>query len=516
MIEVDSVPAGPGCYLFKDSSNRIIYVGKAKNLKKRVKSYFKKNDLDPKTRSLIDVIREVDFIVTDNEVEALILENNLIKRYQPKYNIDLKDSKNYAYLNLTDEDYPSLLVARKKTGKGRLYGPFVSAQERDHVRYVLNKTFGFRKCRRMPKKACLREHIKLCSAPCSGKISREDYNKNVEKAGLILSGRTGELIKQMELEMKEVSLRNKFERALELREQIAAIKRLGESQKVDRQKQFNEDIINFVVGDGRVYLLLFNIHKGILRDKEEFSFDYSPDFFEEFLTQYYSLYDVPRELIIPQKVEEAVVDFLELKRKGKVRVTIPKRGEKIKLLQLVKKNVEISFFGDQSKLEALRETLGLEKTPYVIECFDISHLSGTSTVGSMVQFRNARPDKNGYRRFKIKTVEGIADTAAIGEVVRRRYYRLKKERTAYPDLVIIDGGAGQLNAALKALDGLDLEIPVIAIAKRFESLYIPGLVLPVRLDDRDPSLHFIREIRDEAHRFAIKYQRLLRGKELLR
>jgi excinuclease ABC subunit C len=219
---------------------------------------------------------------------------------------------------------------------------------------------------------------------------------------------------------------------------------------------------------------------------------------------------VPRELIIPQKVEEAVVDFLELKRKGKVRVTIPKRGEKRKLLELVKKNVEISFFGDQSKLEALRETLGLEKTPHVIECFDISHLSGTSTVGSMVQFRNARPG------FKIKTVEGIADTAAIGEVVRRRYYRLKKERTAYPDLVIIDGGAGQLNAALKALDGLDLEIPVIAIAKRFESLYIPGLVLPVRLDDRDPSLHFIREIRDEAHRFAIKYQRLLRGKELLR
>jgi excinuclease ABC subunit C len=428
----------------------------------------------------------------------------------------LKDSKNYAYLHLTEEAFPRLLIARKKVGKGRFFGPFVSASQRDHVRFVLNKTFGLRRCRRMPKKACLRSHINLCTTPCTSRISKIDYNSRVQKVKLILKGRTKQLIKELEQEMALASGGMNFEKALEIRNQITSLNRLSQEQKVDRQKSHDEVIINFIVRGGKVYLLLFNIYKGTLGTKEEFSFDYSLDFFEEFLVQYYSENNVPKELILPKKVDASVKEFLEVKKGSRVEITIPKRGAKKQLLELVKKNIEITFFGDLSKLDELRDALGLEERPVVIECFDISHLSGTSTVGSMVQFRDARPDKNNYRRFKIKTVEGIADTAAIGEVVRRRYYRLKKEGSRLPNLIIIDGGAGQLNAALKALQALELKVPVIAVAKRFEDIYLPGHVLPIKLDRNDRALRFIQEIRDEAHRFAIKYHKLLRAKEFIR
>ena len=516
MIDLDSIPVDSGCYLFKDKSGSIIYIGKAKNLRKRVASYFQKPSLDPKTERLVEKIESLDFIATDSEVEALILENNLIKRNQPKYNIDLKDSKNYAYLQITDEDFPRLLIARKKTGKGRFYGPFVSGRERDHIRYVLNKTFGFRRCRRMPKKPCLRYHIKLCSTPCTGKISVADYNSRVEKAKLILKGKTKKLIPMLEAEMKSASDTLNFERARELRDQIDAISNLSKRQLVDRQRRHDEDIISFALHGDKVHLLLFNIYLGTLTNKEEYTFDETPDFFEEFLVQYYSDRAVPKELILPRPVGESIALFLEQRRREKVRVTVPKRGVKKDLLRLVDKNIELTFFGDHSKLEELRDALGLVETPNVIECFDISHLSGTSTVGSMVQYREARPDKSNYRRFKIRTVEGIADTDAISEVVGRRYYRLKKEGSELPNLIIIDGGAGQLNAAMGALNRLETKIPVIAIAKKFEDIYIPGHNQPLRLGRKDRALLFIREIRDEAHRFAIKYNRLLRKKEMIK
>ncbi|MFQ5888263.1 MAG: excinuclease ABC subunit UvrC, partial [Candidatus Hydrothermarchaeales archaeon] len=491
MIGLDSAPNNPGCYLFKDGFEKIIYVGKAKNLKKRVGTYFQKKDLDPKTQVLVENIDSVDFIVTDNEVEALILENTLIKRHQPKYNINLKDSKNYAYIQLTSEDFPRLLVARRKSEKGRFFGPFVSGQERDYILSVLNKIFQLKTCRRMPKKPCLRYHISLCTAPCAGYISKADYGRRIEMARLVLNGKIKDLLASMDRKMVGYSNNLNFERALVLRNQINALSALSERQKMERQRRYDEDIINYLVKEGRVYLILFNIYKGTLTNKKEFTFDLSPEFFEEFLVQYYSENDVPSELILSKKMDGSVVKFLETKKKGKMRITVPKKGAKKELLDLVAKNIEISFFGDMTKLGALREALGLEETPHVIECFDISHLSGTSTVGSMVQFRNGRPDKSNYRRFKIKTVEGIADTAAISEVVRRRYYRLKKEGSDLPNLIVIDGGAGQLNAALKVLKNLSLSIPVVAIAKRFESIYLPGQVLPIKLDKKNKALQFI-------------------------
>lgn len=506
----ENIPAEPGCYLYKDKTGKVIYVGKARNLKKRVSSYFNRK-LDKKTNNLVSQIRKTDFIVTSSEVEALILENNLIKKCQPKYNINLKDSKRYAYIEVTTEDFPRLLLARKKRDKGKFYGPFVSAAERDYVMEVLRKVFALRTCRKMPKKTCLRFHIKLCDAPCIGRISCAEYAKRMRKVEYVLKGQTHELIEELEDEMKKYSSEKMFENAIVVRNQINALTRMQERQLMELQKRYNEDVLNFTIKSGKVYLMLFNIYKGMLLNKQEFSFEYMEHFLEEFLVQYYSDNSERKELIMPIELDDGLKDYL----KGKViKVVKPKIGNKKKLLELVSKNIETTFFGNMQKIDELQKKLKLNDCPNVIECFDISHLSGTSTVGSMAQFRNGIPDKSNYRRFRIRSVKGIDDFAAIGEVVRRRYSRLKKESALMPDLVVIDGGKGQLSSALEQLRKLELKIPMISIAKRFEEIYFPGLAYPVRLKDRDKALLFLREIRDEAHRFAIKYNRLLRKKKL--
>ncbi len=514
MIDVQSLPPNPGCYLFRNNQKQIIYIGKAKNLRKRVKSYFQKKDQDPKTYSLITAIDSVEFFITDTEVEAFILENTLIKKHQPKYNINLKDAKTYAFIELTAEQYPRLLIARQKQGNGTYFGPFVSAAERDHVLQYLNRTFALRTCRKLPKKACLRYHLQLCAAPCIGAITYEEYDRRVRNVRLILSGKSTELLKKLRQEMTQKSQILHFEDALLLRNQITAIQHLQEHQKMQQRSTYDQDIINYQIKDGIVYLMLFNIYKGTLSTKNEYVFDCSPDFFDEFIVQYYSENQIPSEVIVPQRPSESLALFLTQKRKKKVRLIVPKKGIKNQLLKLVEKNIEITFFGDVSKVEALQHQLNLQEPPQVIECFDISHLSGTSMVGSMVQFRNGKPDKTNYRRFRIRTVEGIDDVAAIAEVVRRRYQRLQQEHAAFPQLIVIDGGIGQLNSAIQELDRIGLKIPLLSIAKQFEELYLPGQSQPLRLEKKDKALLFIREIRDEAHRFAIAYNRLLRKKEV--
>ncbi len=514
MFDVTALPTNPGCYLFRDTDKKIIYVGKAKNLRKRVKSYFQKRDVDPKTRCLIDSFDSVEFFVTDTEVEALILENTLIKKHQPKYNINLKDAKTYAFIQLTNEEFPRLVIARQKRGDGRFYGPFVNAQERDYVYQFLNRTFSLRTCKKMPKKPCLRYHIRLCDAPCGGLISKDEYANKIISAQLILSGKSRELIKKMDLTMKEQSEQLEFEKALILRNQKMAIQHLQEHQNMQRQQTYDEDIINYMMQEGTVYLMLFTIYKGTLSNKNEYVFEYNDEFLEEFIVQYYSENPVPKEVIVPNKLTESIISFLEQKRKKRVHVLVPKKGAKKQLLDLVKKNIEISFFADITKVDELQKRLQLQETPFVIECFDISHLSGTSTVGSMVQFRKGKPDKSNYRRFRIRTVVGVDDVAAIAEVVRRRYTRLKQEHAEMPHLVIIDGGRGQLNSTVHELEKLDVKIPVISIAKQFEEIYLPGSSQPVRLAKKEKALLFIQEIRDEAHRFAISYNRLLRRKKL--
>jgi excinuclease ABC subunit C len=514
MRDITSLPQNPGCYLFRDSERMVIYVGKAKNLRKRVKSYFQKKNLDSKTRSLVQGVDSVDFFVTDTEVEALILENTLIKKHQPKYNINLKDAKTYAFIQLTDEEFPRLCIARQKQETGKYFGPFVSALERDHVLQFLNRTFRLRTCKKLPKKSCLRFHLQLCDAPCIGLISKEEYAKYIHHVCCILSGKSTEVVKRLHQGMTRKSQCSDFESALVLRNQITAIQHLQEHQKMQRQHMYDEDIINYLVRDETVYLMVFNIYKGTLSTKNEFVFGFTLDFLEEFLVQFYSDNPVPAEVILPQKPSNAITAFLGKKRRKKVRIIIPKKAAKKQLLDLVLKNIEITFFGDLSKVQELQRQLHLQQPPQVIECFDISHLSGTSMVGSMVQFRNGRPDKTNYRRFRIRTVEGIDDVAAIAEVVRRRYTRLQQEHAVFPDLIIIDGGCGQLNSAENELHKIGVKIPVIALAKHFEEIYIPGKQQPLHLNKKEKALLFMREIRDEAHRFAIAYNRLLRRKEL--
>jgi len=528
MIDLKNIPPDPGCYLYKDLSGKIIYVGKAKNLRKRVASYFSKKDHDPKTAILVMNIADAEFIVTNSEVEALILENNLIKRHKPKYNIDLRDSKQYAYIQVTSEPCRRLIISRKRTNEGTFYGPFVSASERDYILEYLNKAFKLRTCRRLPKRACLRYHIDLCTAPCIGKVTPEEYDSQVKKAEAVLKGKSDELLRELGSEMRKSSSSLNFEKSLVLRDQAAAIEHLSERQNMQRQKSSNEDIMNYIVAGDKVYLMLFNIYKGTLINKSEFIFGYHPEFFEEFILQYYSEpeHELPAELILPEQPDDSLKEYLNQKaaspengggkagQRTKLTITVPKQGEKRELLDLVRKNIEITYMGSATKLEALKAGLKLPELPAVIECFDISHLGGTSTVGSMVQFRNGVPDKSNYRRFKIRSVEGIDDFASISEIVRRRYERLNSEGKEMPNLIIIDGGKGQLSSALAELKKIGLRLPIISIAKRLEEIYVPGLPYPIVLKRTDAALKAVQEIRDEAHRFAINYNRLLRSKRL--
>lgn len=519
-VSIASLPDAPGCYIFKDSSGHILYIGKAVSLHKRVRSYLSPRDEDTKTARMVEHVDSVDYIVTDNEVEALILENNLIKKHQPRYNINLKDAKNYAYIRLTAEPFSRLVIARRPEGEGEFFGPFVSAAARDDVLTVLNKTFRLRTCKRMPAKPCLRFHIRLCEAPCVENITEADYAERIKGARMILKGRSGQLIRRLEARMRKHAADLDFEHAIELRGRMAAVEGLREKQKMQRQKRYNEDIINFASRGSTVYLMLFNIDRGILENKQEFTFDLNEgeDVLEEFLAQYYSENRVPAELILPAPLDDPLIDFLKTRRQRAVQITVPRRGEKKQLLDLVRENIRLNFFGDTEKLSALRKALNLQEEPLVIECFDISHLAGVAAVGSMVQFRNGLPDKSRYRRFRIKTVDRIDDLAAIAEVVRRRYTRLLKERQEMPNLIVIDGGAGQLRAALGELGKLGLTIPTIAVAKRFEEIYLPGdpPLPPLRLNRKGMALKLIQQIRDEAHRFAVTYNRLLRKKALIK
>lgn len=515
-MEFTKIPTNSGCYIFKDKDNTIIYVGKAKNLQKRVSSYFLKKDHDIKTQALVKNIRNVEFFITSNELEALILENNLIKKYKPKYNIDLKDSQRYAYILITDEKYPRLLTARDKKIKGKYFGPFVSGDDRNHILKVLRDKFQIRTCRNLPKKACLRYHINLCSAPCINLISQSDYNASITKIEYFLKGNSKELIIQLEQEMKESSQKLLFEQAKIIRDQILALESLSEKQKLEKEKKYDEDIINYVVDANKVYLIVFNINKGILTTKNEFSFDYSQNILDEFILRYYSSHNIPKIIIVPHELDDSsIINYLSNLANQKVEIIVPKKGEKLQLLDLVKTNIELSFLKENKMILLLKDELNFNFYPRVIECFDISNTQGNLSVGSMVQFKDAKPKKTNYRRFKIKTVEGSDDFASIKEVVYRRYYNLKVNNLEYPDLIVIDGGKGQLSAAISALRQLEIKIPIISLAKKFEEINMPGLKNPKILKPNSQGLKLLQQIRDEAHRFAINYHRLLRSKKMI-
>ena len=328
---------------------------------------------------------------------------------------------------------------------------------------------------------------------------------------MILKGKDKDLIRNLKQTMKKYSKEFNYEKALLVREQLRSVEYLREKQNVERQKKYNEDIINFLIKDEIVYLMIFNISKGTLYNKQEFVFDHKDNFLEEFLVQYYGEEKIPKLLVLPEKLNSPIKGYLEKKKKSKVEIRIPEKGELKQLLDLVKKNIEIQHFGDLEKLEILQKEINLQDLPGVIECFDVSHLGGTQVVASMVQFRNGKPDKSNYRKFKIRAKDKNDDFAAMQEVVKRRYSRLKKEGLTFPDLIVVDGGLGQLNSSLKALKEIEVKIPIISLAKREEEIYLPGGNI-IKLNSKNNGRKLLEAIRNEAHRFAIKYQRERRRK----
>ena len=518
-----AAPNSPGVYIFRNGSGTPIYVGKAKNIRNRVASYFARDLLD-RTAQMVASASSLEFIVTDSEAEALLFESNLIKQHYPKYNIDLKDNEKYTYILITDEEYPRMLLVRKnRTGrvqaKGKLYGPFLSGSAYVLVASTLRKIFKLRTCRLGQKRPCLQYHLGFCTGVCAGLVTRAQYMEQVKKLQDALSGgkKLEDVMGGMEGEMREAAKKKQFERALELRNSLHSLSSLLERQKFEREGEGNEDFLALLPHGGKTYVQLFRQIGGVIRDRKKYGFEaLSGDALSEFLPRFYEAGGIPRRIYVENEPEsrEALEKYLAEKRGGAVSILVPERGDKKGLLELLRKNIllEISGTADPALVE-LQHELSLSAIPRVIECFDISNLLGTNVVGSMVQFVNGAPSKANYRKFKIRSVEGQDDFASMREIVFRRYYRLKLEQSKLPDLIVIDGGPGQLSAALSALSELQLEVPIVSLAKEFEEIYSPERAIPIRLPHSSAALKVLQRARDEAHRFGISYHRLLRKKK---
>jgi excinuclease ABC subunit C len=519
--DFSSIPKEPGCYLYRDENKEIIYIGKAKNLVNRIRSYFSNSgDHSVKTKHLVARIRSVEWIVVDNEVEALLLENNLIKKHKPKYNIDLKDNKRYAYIKITDETFPRILTTRKITKDGTFFGPYTDGYQRVQLIRTAVSIFKLRVCKILPKHACLNYHIGICTAPCIKNVTKNEYAIQVEKAKDFLKGNVENTTKQLTIEMNEYSKKLQFEKALERRRQIEAINRIFEKQKVERIEKFDQDVIAFVKHNEQIIIDIITISKGVINGNAEYRLDYTNDVFEEFLKRYYESRSVPREIIInvkfyeEEKDKEVLEEYLTKIRNGPVSIILPERGEKKALIELAEKNAVMNL-EENKTLKELQDALTLSEYPKIIECFDISNLGYEHIVAGMTRFIDGRKDKSGYRKFLIKSTVGKQnDFMAIGEAVYRRYKRLKNEQSEYPSLIIIDGGQGQLNMAVRSLKHLGLKIPIISIAKREEEIYLPGEKEPLKFDKNSKMMLLLREIRDSVHDYVLGYNKKRREMKL--
>ncbi|GAV24736.1 excinuclease ABC subunit C [Carboxydothermus islandicus] len=545
--KVKNLPESPGVYLYKDETGEVIYVGKAKNLKNRVRSYFQPREkLLPKTRVMMEKARDIEVIITSSEVEALILEQNLIKRYRPRYNILLKDDKSYPYLKITGEEFPRLLITRKVINDGGSYfGPYPDAGALNETYRLLRSIFKFRTCTpaifAQKKRPCLNFHIKKCSAPCAGEISREEYFKEIEMVRDFLEGRGENLIKKLKKEMAIASDNLEFERAAKLRDQILALEKILAKQKISRGER-NADVVAVATGGDLGVGLIFVIRQGNLLGQKVYTFTGEMETGEllnqVLVTHYGEAKEVPVEIILTTREnldEEFLNSWFELKFGKKPRFTVPKRGEKFELLKMALENVNFTLdekiklkekkqLLNQKVLMDLKEALNLPAVPRRIEGYDISHLAGTGTVASMVVFIDGEPVKGKYRRFAIRRAANDDYTAMFEAVLRRfkKYLALQVEGGAdgsfeeLPDLVLIDGGKGQLNAAMDALKETNLlgKFTVIALAKEQEEIFLPGKKDSLLLTQDREGLKLLQRVRDEAHRFAKGYQEKKRVKTL--
>ena len=523
--KLKTLPNNPGVYLMKNSAGKIIYVGKAKILKNRVRQYFQKNkNHSPKVLAMVKKISDFETIVTASEVEALILECNLIKKFRPRYNISLKDDKTYPFLKITAEKFPRILITRKKIRDGAKYfGPYTNGLAVKETLQLLRKIFPLRTCKNFQNRPCLEFHIKRCPAPCAEKISREDYLSIVKSAEKFLEGKTAEVEKNLQIEMEIAAENLNFEKAARLRDILLAVKKISEKQKIVTDTG-NLDAIGLAKKNSEVCAQIFFIREGKVVGRENFLLQNAVEeadakIIEEFLKQYYSAAELTaEEILLPCEIEEKILsEWLGVK------IFEPKRGVKKSLVEMACENAEkflqekiqreeiknLQTFG---AVEELKKFLNLPVLPRRMECFDISHIQGAETVASMVSFFNGAADKKNYRRYKIKSAEGKPDDfLSMREVVSRRYKNLEN----LPDLIVIDGGIGQLNSALEIIRGFGIKIPVVGLAKQFELIFVENCAEPVELPRGSQALFLMQRIRDEAHRFAITYHRKLRRKRNL-
>ncbi len=541
------VPTKPGVYLHKNSSGTIIYVGKAKNLRNRLRSYFQEGRIvDAKTKAMVSHIDDFDFLVVDTEDEAFILEDNLIKKHKPKYNILLRDDKTYPYIKVTSEEYPKIFPTRKVIKDGSKYfGPYSDVPSMKMMLRIIRSLFYVRSCNlKLTKqsiedkkfKLCLDYYIHKCEGPCVGYISREHYQENIKNAMHILQGRTKKLVQLLEERMQELAENEKFEQAAEIRDKLLSLQDFAARQKIVSQDFKDKDVFGIARIEDSVCSVVFLVREGKVIGKKHFFVKSSLESTEAEIIQrtletwYMNTEFLPDEVLLPHEPEdlEYLTDWIQKRFRQNLVFSIPMAGDKQKLVAMVNENAKFILQEHLNSIEkrekqvpkailSLQRDLRLKRPPIRLECFDNSHIQGTDLVSSMVVFEQGKPKKSEYRKFKSETVQRNDDYATMKEVVRRRYTRVLAEKQQLPDLIIIDGGKGQLNAAVEVLEELQIlhKTNIIGLAKRLEEVFVPGESDSLLLPKASLSLRLLQQIRDEAHRFAITYHRKLREKRTL-
>ncbi len=526
---VKKFPQSPGVYIMRDRGGEVIYVGKAKVLLNRVKSYFS-GTKDIKTATLMRRVHSIEYIVTGTEYEALLLENTLIKRHMPRFNISLKDGKSYPLIRLTADDYPRIFKTRRLVQDGsKYYGPFPNVKHAGIYLDLIDKIFPLRKCAGPLKKRtspCLYYHIGKCLGPCIGKITPEEYQIHVRKAQNLLQGKTKGLIQDLQAEMRQASEELRFERAAELRDVIRAIRELGEGSAVVDHIEESRDYVAMAAEGNLAAFCVFPMREGRLQGREVFSSEFfgtEEEALTEFLLRYYETRSLPAGSVYLSRI----IDVADLKQylmsegKGDVEFRFPEGGRHLSVLRLAVENAvaelkrRLEGGGNALGLADLKRVLELNRYPRRIEGFDIAHVDGTDPVASLISFHNGLPDRRNYRFFKLRSLKGaIDDFAAMREAVARRYQRLLNEGQPLPDLILIDGGKGQVNAALEMLELLGLDIPICGLAKKNEEIFLPHRSEPIVLPKGSPALRVLQAVRDETHRFATRHNRRIREQKL--
>lgn len=516
----ENLPKKPGVYIMRDANDEIIYIGKAKNLVNRVRSYFREKLDRPKTQILMSHFDSLEYIVTNSEKEALILEATLIKKHRPRYNIQLKDDKRYPYVKITNEKFPRLIITRNITKNGVYYGPFTDVTSVKKTVKFLKSLFKIRTCRNMDG-PCLNSQIDLCYAPCSGEISREDYDEIINKIDLFFQGKYSIIVKNLKKEMLEAAKNEQFEKAAVLRDQISSIEEIMEKQFVDLvDDELDQDVIAIAPNENEVVVIIMPVRNGKIVGRDDFlmsgsQYESNSEILFAFIQQYYGYNrHVPKQILLNETIDDTKLleEWLSDLRGNKVYIKVPMKGVKLRLVNMAQKNAEIIKHQNnamENSLIELKKYLKLDKIPRIIEGYDISNISGKFAVGSKVSFKDAKPNKKKYKRFRIET-PGPNDFAMMKELLTRRLKLIDTDKE--PDLIVIDGGKGQLGMACEVLEELNLShIPIIGLAKEFEEIYLPNSKRPIIIPKNNKALHLLQQVRDESHRFAITYHRKLRS-----